>query len=58
MSDEGLTARIAEILGWSEKDVRSFSYAMLRELVKSKSPKLAAELTRRIQSGTHLYGET
>jgi hypothetical protein len=44
-----LTPRIAELLEWSEDDVRSSSLASLRELVRPLSVKLAAEITRKME---------
>ena len=52
----GLNARIAEALGWSERDVRSFSLLTIRELLRVKHPKLAAEITALVASGGHITG--
>ncbi len=38
-------ARIAQTLGWTEDQARSFSLPSLRELVRPVSPKLASEIT-------------
>lgn len=37
--------RIAETLGWSVEETRSFSLQSLRELVRAKNPKLAREIS-------------
>lgn len=47
-------ARIAEALGWTEKDVKSFSFQSLRELVRPVNPKLAAEMDEAIRSGSYI----
>jgi hypothetical protein len=57
MSDADLRARIAKALGWSEASAGSFSLSMLRELVREKSPQLAAEITRVLSTGSHIVGE-
>jgi hypothetical protein len=44
-----LNERIAQALGWPLKDVQSFSFQSLREVVRPVSPKLAHELTMSIQ---------
>jgi len=46
--------RIAECLGWSVNDTRSFSLPTLRELVRGKDPELAAQFDRFLQSGRHI----
>jgi hypothetical protein len=46
--------RIAECLGWSVKDTRSFSLPTLRELVKDKDPELAAQFNDFLKSGRHI----
>jgi len=53
-----LNARIAAALGakWTEKDVRSFSLLTIREMVRVKHPKLAAEITALVASGEHITG--
>ena len=50
---EELHERIAADLGWSWKDVQSFSLMTLRELVKSQ--KLKDEISRLVNSGEHIY---
>jgi len=50
-----LHERIAEVLGWSIADVRSFSLATLREMVREKSPKLHRQIGEVLASGAHLY---
>ena len=52
-----LHARIAAALGWSEKDAQSFSLLTLRELLREKHPKLAAEITETVRSGRNIIGE-
>jgi hypothetical protein len=52
-----LHARIAEALGWSEADVKSFSFYSLREVVRPVSAKLTAELDVVIRSGSYIIGE-
>lgn len=57
-----LHERIAAALGgdargWTLEAVQSFSLSMLRELVRSKHPKLEAEIARALRSGSHIYGE-
>lgn len=46
--------RIALTLGWSDRDVTSFSLPTLRELVRPVDPSLAAEITEVIALGSHL----
>lgn len=46
--------RIAKVLGWSVQDVKSFSLQALREMVAPVNPKLAAEITQAIQSGSYI----
>jgi hypothetical protein len=58
MKAEELRRHIAEALGWSEADVRSFSLPMLREVVRRKSPKLAAEIDQYLVAGAHVRGES
>jgi hypothetical protein len=43
--------RIAEALGWSVADVRSFSLPSLRDMVRPDHPKLAHEIDESIRSG-------
>lgn len=45
-----LHARIAEALGWSEEEARGFSLLTLREMVRERRPKLAAEITERLRT--------
>lgn len=52
-----LKSRIAAALSWSERDVNSFSLAMLREIVRPVSPKLAAECSESIRTGTVLLSK-
>lgn len=47
-----LHQRIAEALGWTLAEVRSFSLAALRDLVTDA--KLKADITHAIASGDHL----
>lgn len=49
-----LHERIAEALGWTEKDARSFSLPTLREMLRGKHPDLYAEVTGIIQRGDHI----
>jgi hypothetical protein len=48
---------IAEALGWSLVEVRSFSLATLRELVRPVRPELVEEISAAIASGTVIVGE-
>lgn len=48
-SSDSLHARIAKALGWTVKEAQSFSLPALRDLVRPVSPKLAEEITLRIQ---------
>lgn len=50
-----LHERIAEALGWSVEDARSFSLAALRDLVLPIDKKLAHEITLVIRSGAVMY---
>jgi hypothetical protein len=43
--------RIAEALGWTVEQARSFSLPALREIVRPVSMKLALEITLQIQGG-------
>ena len=52
-----LHARIAEKLGWSVEETRGFSLATLREFVRVKHPKLAAEISDVIRSGRHVLDD-
>ena len=49
--DVTLHERIATVLGWTVEQTQSLSLASLRELVRTISPKLAAEITERIRTG-------
>lgn len=49
-----LHERIAEALGWSVEETRSYSLQALRELVWLPSPKLAYEITHQIALGSVL----
>jgi hypothetical protein len=51
---ETLRNRIAEALGWSIEDTKTFDLATLRELVRPVSQKLAYEITEIIRKGEHL----
>jgi hypothetical protein len=51
---DALKARCAAALGWSERDVRGVSLAALRELVRARHPKLAAEITEILRRGAYL----
>jgi hypothetical protein len=51
----GLHTRIATALGWTEREVRSFSLLTLREILRPKHPKLAEEITRLVASGQHIF---
>jgi hypothetical protein len=50
-----LSLRLAEALDWPEADVCSLSLQSLRELVRPINPKLADEISVRIQCGTYLH---
>ena len=54
--EPSLHERIANELGWSVQDTRSFSMPMLRDIVRKKSPKLAHEIDVLIGSGGHILG--
>ena len=56
MDQVSLYERIAAALKWSVADVQSFSMLMLREILKPKHPKLAAEVTALVASGGHIFG--
>ena len=49
-----LHERIAEALGWTESECRSFSLATLREFVRAKDPGLATEITEILDEGRHI----
>lgn len=46
-----LHTRIAEALGWTREETRSFSMQALRDLVRPVSSKLAHEIDMFIRSG-------
>jgi hypothetical protein len=50
-------ARIAQALGWTEDEVKRFSFAALRELLRPAHPKLVHELDNEIRSGIYLKKE-
>jgi hypothetical protein len=52
---EELHTRVADTLGWKKSEVRSFSLATLREMVRKKNPKLASQISDVIQGGLHIY---
>jgi hypothetical protein len=52
-----LHARIAQALGWTEEQVKSFSFQTLRELVRPVNAKLAHEMDVEIRSGSYIIGE-
>lgn len=49
-----LHERLAEKLGWTVEETRGFSLATLREFVRVKHPKLAAEISEVIRTGRHI----
>jgi len=51
-----LHARIAAALGWPMRDVQSVSLQSLRDLVRPVSAKLADEISRVVQAGSHIGG--
>lgn len=51
-----LVPRIAAALGWTEPEVRQFSFQSLREIVRPVSPKLAHELDVMIRTGEYIVG--
>ncbi len=51
-----LHERAARALGWSVADTQSMSLAALRDVVRPVSPALAEEMSRKIQSGSHIVG--
>ena len=48
-----LHTRIAEALGWTEAEVKSFSFQSLRDIVRPVSQKLANELEAAIRTGSY-----
>lgn len=54
MSEYDLHERIAKCLGWTVDEVRSFSLASAREMVRTKDAALADEISLVIQQGLHL----
>jgi hypothetical protein len=52
---DDLRDRIARVLGWSAKDVDSFSLPTLRELIRPKHPQLVAEIDETLRTGAHLF---
>lgn len=50
-----LHERIAKACNWNVSDVRSFSLATMREMVREKHPELAAEIASVIERGAHIY---
>jgi len=46
--------RIAEVLGWTLDEVRSFSLLALRDLVRPLDAKLAADISAVVRQGEHL----
>lgn len=54
---ETIYERAAKVLGWTVEDTRSFSPAMLREIVCGKDPELVSDISRVIQSGNYISGE-
>jgi hypothetical protein len=54
--NDTLHARIAKALGWTEVQVKGFSFQTLRDLLRGVSPKLAAELDEQIRSGSYIRG--
>lgn len=51
-----LHERIAIALGWTVKDVQSFSFQTLRELVRPEDPVLADEISEAIRSEAYIIG--
>lgn len=49
---KNVRARAAKVLGWTELEVASFSLPTIREIVRERSPKLAADITEAIRAGT------
>lgn len=47
----GIHVRVADALGWTEKDAKSFSLPALREVVRPVSPALAHEISEIIAHG-------
>lgn len=52
-----LHERIAEALGWTEAEVKTFAPMALRDLVRTVNPKLAHEITCFVESDDHIVGE-
>ena len=49
--------RAAELLGWTVTECRSFSLAMLRDIVRDRDRKLADDISAVIDGGQHIMGE-
>jgi hypothetical protein len=47
---DGLYERIARTLGWTVEQTHQFSWQMLREILRAKSPKLAYLLESEMKS--------
>lgn len=54
MSEYDLHERIAKCLGWTTDEVRSFSLASVREMVRGKDDALHDEISLVIQQWLHL----
>lgn len=57
MSVEEVRDRIAELMGWTRKDVDKFSLPQLKEFVRGKDSKLDQQLVEIIDSKSHFFGE-
>lgn len=49
--------RAAELLGWTVAECRSFSLAMLRDVVRGRDQRLADDISAVIDGGQHIMGE-
>lgn len=52
-----LHQRIAEALGWTEEEAKSFSLPTIRECVRPVNPKLAHEITLVMHTDAYYLGE-
>lgn len=54
MEDPTLHTRIAQVLGWTPEEAKSFSMQTLREIVRPVDSKLADDLSIYIRSGEYI----
>jgi hypothetical protein len=48
--------RVGQALGWTDAEVKSFSFQALRELIRPVDPALARELDEAIRTGKYIVG--